>query len=726
MDPPQGVVMVAMRESLFSPSWYRVQTLRPRIRSHVEIHRHDYRGEPWYVMQDHASGRFQRFTPAAHFLIGLMDGERTVEEIWKAGRSRYGEDAPTQEEMIRLLSQLHAVDALQSDVPPDTLELLRRFEKRPTAKWKQNIRNPLAMRFSLFDPERVLVWGAPFVRPLFGWLGALVWLVVVAIGVILAGLHWPELTENVTDQVLAPKNLILLWFIFPALKAIHEFGHAFTIKLFGGEVHEMGIMFLVLTPIPYVDASSAIAFRSKWERILVGAVGIGVELFVAALALIVWVNVEPGGVRAVLYNVIIIGGVSSLLFNGNPLLRYDGYYVLSDLLEIPNLGSRGTQYLGYLVQHYLFGVRDAEPPVSTTGERVWFILYTVSSFAYRIIIYIAIIQFIASKFLAAGLLLALWAAVSMLVLPLVKSAKFLFSSPRLGRKRTRAVTVTAVALAIVVAIVTLVPVPLSTVAEGVLWFPEESFVRARTDGFVERLVTAPGTQVKPGDLLVECSDPLLPARIKILDAQLRELQVQYNMNERTDRVQAQVALDEIEQVKQQLDHARARLDELKIYSRAQGIFFVPTAQDLPGRFFKRGQEVGYVLSKSAMAARTVVHQSDVDLVRNRTRGVKLRLPERITETLPSALVREIPAGTDQLPARVLSQLGGGEVAIDPRDQKGVKAFQRVFMFDIELPPQVYHFNVGGRVYVRFYHGLEPLAWRWYREVRQLLLKRFNV
>src|SRR5512137_2020621 len=128
-----------MTSSLFSPSWYRVAGLKPRLRSHVEIHRHTYGGDLWYVLQDHASGRFQRFTPAAYLLIGLMDGQRTVQEIWETGRSRLGEDAPTQEEMIRLLSQLHSVDVMQCDVPPDTAELLKRFEKRSSRKWVQNV-----------------------------------------------------------------------------------------------------------------------------------------------------------------------------------------------------------------------------------------------------------------------------------------------------------------------------------------------------------------------------------------------------------------------------------------------------------------------------------------------------------------------------------------------------------------------------------------------------------
>lgn len=715
-----------MRDSLFSSSWYRVNALKPRIRAHVDIHRHTYRGEIWFILQDHASGKFQRFTPAAHLLIGLMNGERTVEEIWQLGRSRLGEEAPTQDEMINLLAQLHAVDVLQSDVPPDTLELLKRFEKRQTAKWKQNIRNPLAMRFSIFDPETFLTRFQGMVRPVFGWFGAITWLVVMFIGVILAGLHWPELTEGVTDRILAPSNLVLLWVIYPFLKAFHEFGHAFAIKVLGGEVHEMGIMFLVFTPVPYVDASSALAFRSKWERILVGAVGVGVELFIAALALIVWTTVEAGMVRALMYNIIIIAGISSLLFNGNPLLRYDAYYVLADLLEIPNLGPRGNQYMLYLAQRYLFGVRDAEPPVSSTGERVWFVIYTVLSFIYRIVIYVAIVQFIAGKFLTIGLLFALWAVVMMLGMPMVKGVRFLLSSPKLGRKRKRAIMVSAAALAVLVGIVVLVPMPLATVAEGVLWFPEEANVRAQTEGFIEQVVGIPGAQVKRGDLLIRCSDPLLTARIRVLEAQLRELEIQFDMKERTNRVQAQVTMDDIKQVRQQLDFARTKADELTIYSRANGIFFVPTPQDLMGRFLKRGAVAGHVLNSAGITARVVVYQSNVDLVRNRTLGVKIRLPEKITETLPASLIREVPAGTDQLPATVLSKVGGGEVATDPRDQKGLKTIQRIFLFDIQIPHQAYFFTVGGRVHVRFNHGFEPLAWRWYRGARQLFLKRFNV
>ena len=715
-----------MRASLFSPSWYRVASLKPRLRSHVQIHRHVYRDELWYVFQDHASGRFQRFNPPAYLLIGLMDGERTVEEIWQAGLSRLGEEAPTQEEVIRILSQLHSADALQTDVPSDTLELFKRFEKRQGVKWKQNIRNPLAMRFSLFDPEKLLTRCLPIASPLFGWASAFIWLAVVATGVVLAGLHWPELTDNITDRILAPKNLLIVWFTFPFLKILHEFGHAFTVKKLGGEVHEVGIMFLVLTPLPYVDASSSLAFRSKWERILVGAVGIGIELFIASLALAVWVNIEPGALRSLMYNIIVMGGVSSILFNGNPLLRYDGYYILADLLEIPNLAQRGGQYMIYLAQRYLFGLHEVEPPVSTPGERAWFVIYTVLSLIYRIFIYASIVQFIAGKFLTLGLVIAMWAVVSIVGIPLYKAGKFLLSSPLLGHRRRKAVVVSLGCAAAFVAFVTLVPFPLGTVAEGVLSFPEDSFARARTEGFIEGLVAAPGSKVKRGELLATCSDPLLTARIKVLESRLQELEVQYDVNERNQRVKAQVTMEDIKQVRQELDDARTKAQELAVYSQEEGTFYVPEPQDLPGRFLKRGDVLGYVLNDHAVAARVVVYQPDVDLVRSRTYGVKVRMAERITKTLPSALIREVPAATDQLPGKAVGQEGGGGVAIDPRDQKGLKAFQKVFLFDIQVPSKGDISNVGGRVYVRFDHGSEPLAGRWYRQIRQLLLKRFNV
>src|SRR6185436_14794783 len=164
-------------------------------------------------------------------------------------------DVPSQDEVIKLLSDLHAADVLQGDASPDLNELQKRRQKHEKARWKQYLGNPLSLRFPLFDPDRLLERVMPLVKPLFGRLGAALWLGVVGSALVLVAMHWWELSGDVVDRVLSVENLLLVWIAFPLIKLLHELGHAIATKAGGGEVHEMGVMLLVAIPIPYVDAS---------------------------------------------------------------------------------------------------------------------------------------------------------------------------------------------------------------------------------------------------------------------------------------------------------------------------------------------------------------------------------------------------------------------------------------------------------------------------------------
>ena len=308
---------------LHSSLWYRVAPLRPRLLARVRLHRHRYRGKRWYLLQDPASGRVHRFAPAARTVIAAMDGKRSVAELWQLAQRQLGEDAPTQDEIIQLLGQLHAGDLLSTDAAPDVLEAFERGRKQDRAKQRRSWANPMAVRIPLVDPGRFLDRYAALWRRLWGWGGALLWLAVVLPALVMLAPHWPDLTGNLSDHVLAGENLVLMALVFPVVKALHELGHATATRASGGEVHDMGVMLLVLMPVPYVDASSSSVFRSRWRRATVGAAGLLVELFVAALAFYVWLAVEPGLVRALCFNVMVVAGLSTLVFNGNPLLRYD-------------------------------------------------------------------------------------------------------------------------------------------------------------------------------------------------------------------------------------------------------------------------------------------------------------------------------------------------------------------------------------------------------------------
>lgn len=715
-----------MEESLFSPSWYRVAKLKPRLRKHAQIYRHYYSGELWYVLQDHTTGRFYRFTPILFHVIGLMDGKLTVQELWEKAMEIFGDDAPTQGDMIRMLSQLHSANVLQCDVPPDTEELFQRHTKIETSRLKQSLRSPLALRLPLIDPDEFLTRSINLIRPFFSIFGLILWLIIVGTAVVLSCLYWKELTKNVTDRILSSQNLLLMWFIYPFVKAIHEFGHAYAVKRWGGEVHEMGIMFLVLMPIPYVDASSSLAVPEKNRRILVGLAGMMAELFIASLALFLWINVEHGILRSIAYNVIIIASVSTVIFNINPLLRYDGYYVLSDILEIPNLAQRSINYLGYLFKHYLFGLKKIEPPYIARGERFWIFIYSIASFIYRAFIYIAIIIFISGKFFIIGILLGIWAAFSIVIIPVIKRIHFILFSPVLREKRLRACMLSGLILFIFLSILFFLPFPSRTRTEGVIWVPEESIVRAGASCFVNNIISPSYTQVKKGDAILECEDPLLIASVNVLRAQIKALQAKYDAEILTDRVQANITKEEIGHLSAELNRSEEKLRELTIYSPSSGTLIIPEDKDLPGRYLKQGDLIGYVLNEDKPTVRVVVPQSDVDLIRHQNKGVEVRLAEKIGNVIPAFIKREIPGAQSYLPSPALSKPGGGEIAVDPSDREGLRTLENIFQFEIEMTKTIKNISIGERVYIRFDHGFEPLAVQWYRNIRRLFLRRFNV
>jgi len=714
-----------MSSDLYSPSWYRVEDMRPRLRSHVRIHRHHYRGERWYILEDRISRRVHRFNPIAHYIIGLMDGRRTVNEIWERAIARFGDDAPTQDEVIRLLSQLHSAEVLQTEFTPDLAELMLRARRSGSKTLKQNLLSPLAIRIPLFDPDRLLARWLPWFQPLFGLIGAFIWLAVVTAAVVNGAEHWNELTQDITSRVLAPQNLLLMALIFPVLKLFHEFGHACAIKAWGGEVHEMGIMFLVLMPIPYVDASAASTFRSMRQRVVVGAAGMIVEVFIASIALFLWIDAEPGIFRAVLYNIMLIAGVSTVLFNGNPLLRYDGYYILSDLIHIPNLRVRSHQYLGYLVERYLFGVKlgDFE---ATASEKRWFVFFGIASFLYRLFVMTVIALFVAAEYFVVGVILAAWVVVTGLILPVAKGLAYLFTHQRLRRYRLRAIAVVVMVGWLGWFGLFVLPAPHWTRADGVVWVPDHAQLRAGADGFVRRIAANSGQLVPRSMPLVYMEDPALELQIPVLEAQLRLLQVRAQSARQTDLVTWTLTREEIKATRAELDDARKRVSELTLASPASGQFVLTIPlEDMRDRFVHKGQMIGYVIPPTTVTARVLVSQNDVDLVRSRSESVRVKIASRLYETYDAYIMREVPAASDRLGNPALTSVGGGPAATDPRKPDEPKALQKWFEFELSLPATVTPV-LGEHVYVRFEHASEPLAYRAYRSLRQLFMKRFTV
>ncbi len=713
-----------MTSPFFSRTWYLVADLKPRLRSHADIHRHTYRGDVWYVLQDHATGQFHRFTPGAYQIIGMMDGQRPLQDIWEAACHQLGDDMPTQDEIIILVSKLFRANVLHSDVMPDVEQLSQQRQTLSRRKILQQLKSPLGIRIPLLDPEKFLQNSMQVSTILFNRAAAAVWIAVVCLGLVLAGVHWGALLNNLNDRILSLENILLIGLVYPFVKVLHELGHAYAVKRWGGEVHEMGIMLLVFFPVPYVDASAASAFRSKYQRMLVGGAGILVEAFIAAVAMIIWVLAEPGVVRAVAFNTMFISGVSTLLFNGNPLLRFDAYYVLADYLEIPNLANRSNQTIAYLIKRFAFRIDDLTSPFGSYREAAWMVIYSISAFIYRIFIMLVISLFIASKYYVVGVLLAVWSIYMTLLAPLIKTISKPFTDRQLQQNQGRVFSASISAVLIIALLVAIIPFPYATKAEGILWVPEQSFIRAGASGIATKLTAEPGSFVNKGDKLLEMHEPGLVARARVLAAQVEEAKSRYQST-LMDRVESTINLEVVRFREQEYRRAVERQEGLQISSQLPGIFVVPESMNLPGKFIRQGEMLGYVVDFEKMPGLVLIAEDSIDKVQHNSNSIEVRLVSDRNTSYPASILRILPASSHELPSDVLSTEGGGSIALDPKQGNNLLSFTKHFQLVLDIPTAPKN-RINERIYVLFEHDPEPLVMRWYRGVRRVFLRQLNV
>jgi putative peptide zinc metalloprotease protein len=710
-------------ESLFSPNWFRVAHLHPQLGGHVQVRRQSSREALWYVFTDTATGRQHRLNDIAYQFAGRCNGRHSTSEIWEALLEKLGDHAPSQEEIIRLIGQLTEGGMLQVEKLSDVEALFERHEER-VSKQRRSALNPLSFRLNLFNPDHLLRKFDGLGQHLFStWVLGL-WSVIVGLALISGVAHWDELRAHAAIYLMTPRYLILMWLCFPLIKAVHELAHGLAVRRWGGEVTQMGIALLVLVPAPFVDASAASAFRPTYQRVMVSAAGIMVELLIAALALFVWLNIEAGLLRDIAFILGFIGSVSTVLFNGNPLLRFDGYYMLSDALSLPNLAPRSSRYWAYLAQRYLLKLPGAQSPEPAQGERVWLLLYAPLSWLYKLFIGMIIIFWVASKSFFLGLAAGLFLLVTTLAQPLHKVLSFALFSPVLGAQRLRSRMITAGVVAVVILAAGVMPLPSTTVAEGVVWLPERAQLRAETGGFVVSVAANDGDRVQPGQLIAVLEDSALEARRRELQGKLDGLRAEHYQTFLSDPFKAKNADEAMQRVSAELARVEERLAQLEVRAQIAGRLVMPRQQDLPGSYLKQGAMLGYVFSPDQVRVRAVVDEHDIALVRERTRSVEVLLADRTWQRLDAGLTRETPAATQTLPSPALGDRAGGSRLTDPSDKDGVKTLEPVFLVDLTLPANATN-RVGGRAWVHFDHGSSPLAVQWTRRVQQLFLKHFS-
>lgn len=722
---------MAETEATFSESWYRIAGQRVWLRPDIVVRRQWFRGERWLVLQNPFSSKYYRIRPATYEFVARLSPDKTVETVWLECADRFPDAVPGQEAVIQLLAQLYFANLLHYENAADSEQLFRRYEERRQRETSARLLNLMFMRFPLLDPDRFLVRTLPAVGWLITGVGALLWFAVVGWALKLAIDNHASLWLQ-REGILAPANIALLYVALVGIKTIHEFGHAYFCRKFGGEVHVMGIFLMIFTPVPYVDASSSWGFRSRWQRIGVGAAGMIVEVFVAALATFVWAKTGPGVVHSLCYNVMFIASVSTVVFNANPLLRYDGYYMLSDWLEIPNLSSRATSELRHFWEYYVFGVEQSRSSARSSRESAWLVTYGVLSGIYRVIVFGGVLLLVADKFLILGLVMAAICLISWVTVPVGKFLHYLAASPRLNRVRPRALSITAGLAVGLLTLLAVVPFPRHFRAPGVLKVQKRAELAVDVTGRVEAILATPGARVVRDQPLVKLNNPEL--NLDLADASARVEEASARLRDALSRSKS-----DLKPMQSRLDSAVANLAKLKadeaaliVRASQDGIWVAPHIHDSVGAQLTRGTPVGMVIDPQKFEFVATVLQADADEVF----AVKLTAPETASrsaevrlrgQSATAILVEDwkaVPGGQQRLPSPALGWMAGGEVPVaNNRPEEAAEPFFEVHATLASAEATLLHGRSGE---IRFALPAEPLLPQWWRRLRQLFQKRYQV
>ena len=711
----------------FSESWHRVAGLRVSLRPTVKVRKQLFRGETWYVLNDPFNNQFFRLRPEAHDFIVRLRPDRTVEEVWKECLDRHPDEAPGQEDVIQLLTQLYLSNLLYFEMPADSAKLFERYRKRKQREIQSKLLSIMFIRLPLFDPEYILKKLMPFLKYLISPVGAIIWLAVVAA----AGKIVVDNFEVVMDQVqgiLAPDNLFLMYISLVIIKSIHEFGHAFICKRFGGEVHTMGVMLLVFTPLPYMDATSSWSFRSRWHRALVGGAGMIAEIFMAALATFLWIKTGPGTLHSLAYNMMFIASVSTVLFNGNPLLRFDGYYILSDLLDIPNLSSRALKHLRHLVERYIFGYKDSYSPSQSFKESFWLSIFGVLSGIYRFVVFTGIIFFVADKFLLAGMIMALICVISWGLVPLFRFFSYLASSPRLARTRVRSVAIGIGFFAFVILFLAFCPFPNRFRAPGVIKSVQYARVMNDSPGYVRDVLTPSGSEVLSGTPLVELLDRELDFEIEATMAQRDETLSMERRAQSMEKADLEPIHKRLETIEVKLEDLKEQKAGLVVRARQPGLWVAPAIQEMIGAWLYRGSPIGEIVFHGAFYLSAVVSQEEAaELFIGQIKKAEIRIYGQGGINLPVTDYRIIPFKQEKLPSAALGWLGGGEVPVSVTDETGLQAAEPFFQINATIQPKSDVVLLHGRSgKLRFTLNAKPLLLQWAHKLRQLVQRRYQI
>jgi putative peptide zinc metalloprotease protein len=694
----------------------RRKQVRLRRRSDLNIVPQRYEGRMYYVVKDPVNLRYYRFKEQEHFLLTLMDGTVTLDDAQKAFENRFRPERLKLEDLEQFGQQLLTMGLVQHESPQAGKLLFEHRTKRIRMEWMQTLTNILYIKIPIIDPEKILTRMHPYLWWIFTRVFGFASFAFMAAAGLLVLTHFETFYSRLPtfESYFNFKNMVYLWVALGCVKVIHEFGHGLSCKALGGEVHEMGFLFLCFSPAMYCNVSDAWRLPNKWHRIIISFAGIYVELMIAAAATFIWWNTPSQPfINNLCLNLMVVCSVSTVVFNGNPLMRYDGYYVLADWLEIPNLRDRSNKYLQNLAMEYCLGIEVQPEGYMDLWRRVLFVAFAVVSYIYRWVVTFIILKFMATflkpyKLEVISEMLAVGALASMIGWPMYRLIKNVHKRGRLPDMKPIRVTISASIAVAALIVICFIPLPVTRIRQhGIVQVQptEISNVDVAVPGILTALHVVEGQSVKKGKLLAELvslemeneRDRMMAqmvikeSKVKFYDQSIDKEQEPEQKNRlREDRAKAE---GERLQALAGYNHVMKKMEELKLYAPRDGIVIGLPAIDEIGKLWDKQQKTTFCSIGDKTKLRVVVPLSPADYAlleenyRNgtlhntqatiRVQGRDSKLWAGKISQLPKSDAREIPVQ--------LSNKAGGPLAVKSTSEPNQLVPQsQVFLVGIDF------------------------------------------
>ncbi len=692
--------MPTLADSLVSSS---ARALSLRRRPDLSAKQHRYQGRVYWVVKDPIGLRYFRFQEEEFAILNMLDGQTSLDEI----KERFEEEFPPQkitvEELGQFVGMLHRSGLIIADAAGQGVQLKRRRDERKRQEFLAAAANILAVRFKGIDPDRLLTWMLPYLRWFYkrpAVLGCLtLWLSALTLVMVQFDTFQSKLPSF--HQFFTAENWMYFTVALCVTKIIHEFGHGLTCKYFGGECHEMGVMFLVLTPCLYCNVSDSWMLPNKWHRAAIGAGGMYIELCIASVCTWIWWFSASGTLlNQLCLSTMFVCSVSTLIFNANPLLRYDGYYILSDITEIPNLRQKASTILSRKLGKWCLGLEEPDDPFLPERNQIFFALYSIAAAIYRWVVMFSILWFLYKVFEPYGLkvisqTIATVAITSLIVQPLWKLGKFFYVPGRLDQVKRKNVFWTLAVLGATVAFAFLVPLPYRVMCTLEIKARDAEPVYISVPGQLDAIDVKSGQQVEKDQTLAQLSNIDLELQIAELETQRTayETRLQNLSRDRFDDVNAALQVPQVREslaaVEESLREKLADRARLKLVAPVAGTVLPPP--DKPAKPDPSGnlpiwsglplqkKNLGAFLTESTLfcqigdpkrlEANLIIDQDDIEFV-NQGDTLDVKLAE-LPHTTFRTKITEIAYSELEVSPQSLTNKSGGELQTQT-DEKGLE------------------------------------------------------